>query len=79
MLALAGNQTQLTLADDVACHSVSKGKVSGDGDQQIDEARRANAGHDYGCSLKVGIIADFVENGKHLHSRLDDPLKTMMK
>ena len=56
------NVWRLTHSDNVTQDSIAERKVAGDGNQEIDKARRAIAGHDNTSGPKVGIVADFIQD-----------------
>lgn len=60
----------LTHAHDISSDGVAEREVAGDGDKDVDETSDAYTCNDNAGCPEVGIIADLVDDGKHLSSEL---------
>ena len=60
------SQNRLTHHDDVSNYRVAESNVASNGDEQVDEASRANAAAHNGNHAARCVVAKFVEDGEHL-------------
>ncbi len=68
---VSGNQIRVDMGrpthhDDVADNRVAKRNIASNGDEQVDNASRANAATHNRNHAAGGVVANFVDDGKHL-------------